>query len=562
MPTMTGAQVIVEYLKAEGVRYVFGVIGSAIMDIMDTLYSTPQIRFIATQHEQGAIFMADGWARATGEPGVCLVTVGPGATNLVSGVAQAYVESSPVVAISGDISTRVYGKGASNFHEIDQVSLFRPITKLSLRVERADHLAEAMERAFRTALTGRMGPVYLGIPRDIQRQTVEFHPRLPHQYRPIGQLRGDPALVQEATDLLVKAQNPLLLVGGGVRWAKAREAALKLAERLAMPAAITHSQRGLLPEDHPLVVGSLGGTMNPAAQDALSKTDLLLTVGSTMSELTTDRYGHHIIPRDVPIVQVDIDPQEIGRNFPVALGIVGDARAVLEEMAQLLEGKKGGGRLAHKTGHAKRIEELKEEWRERWRPAMESAAVPIKRLRLVKDVTDELEGDAIVCGSPGWRQMGIISRQPGFDPGDFSVLGSGLCLSMAAQLAFPQRQVVDFCGDGAMLMVLPELATAAVNNIPLIVVVPHNAVYGNVKWKQFQHFGGRYIGCDLPVPDLARMAELMGCYGERVEEPAQIKPALRRALASGRPAVLDVIVESAPEELEPAPRTLEESLHL
>lgn len=330
---VSGADIVVEYLKAEGVPHVFGVVGSSILDLMDSLARSPEIRYIQTQHEQAAACMADGYARVTGRPGVCVATVGPGATNLLGGVAQAYLESSPVIAMCGEVHTLHYGKGASNFHEIEQVLVFRPVTKLSVRIERTDRLVEILSKAFRVATNGRKGPVYLGLPRDVQKNRVEA-PEIPPpgRLRPEGVVRGDAAQIQRAVELLLAASRPVLLAGGGIRWARARDAVIELAECLGIPMAITH--KGLIPEDHPLCVGMIGTTGCPVAVETMQESDLILALGCTFSQVATGSYGHQMIPAKAKIIHVDLDPAEIGKNYPVELGIVGDARAVVGDRGQ------------------------------------------------------------------------------------------------------------------------------------------------------------------------------------------------------------------------------------
>ena len=547
----SGADLVVAYLKAEGVKFVFGVIGSSILDLTDALYREPAIRYIPTQHEQAAAYMADGYARVAGKPGVCIATVGPGATNLTSGIAQAYVESSPVIALTGDIHTRHYGKGSSNFHEIDQQALYRPITKMSWRVERPDRLGEFMRMALRTALSGRRGPVYLGLPRDILKARLPLEVPPPETYRLVShKLHPDPNQVEVVAGLLAQAERPVILLGGGLRWSPgALEAALALAETWQIP--IVSSLKGLAPEDHPRVFGLIGSTNSPAATRTVQESDLILAVAHTFSQVATNSYGYKTIPRNPRIAHIDLDPTEIGKNYPVAAGLVGDAAAALTDLARALPAAPPYDRrywLAE-------LEQARTEFWEQLAALAQDDSRPISRMRLLGDMQKVLDRDAIISAEAGathqWYRYGYRASQPLLEPGGYSIMGSAFCMGLAAKLVYPERQAVALLGDGAFMMIMPEIATAVAQNIPLAVIVCHNNIYGNVQSKQFLNFEGRRIGTDLYIPNLAAVARDLGAHGERVESPQEIIPALERALGSGKPAVLDVIVEARPETLEP-----------
>ncbi len=546
----TGADLVVAYLKAEGVRYVFGVIGSSILDLTDALYRAPSVRYIPTQHEQAAAFMADGYARVTGQPGVCIATVGPGATNLTSGIAQAFVESSPVIALTGDIHTRHYGKGSSNFHEIDQQALYRPITKMSWRVEHPDRLGEFMRMAFRTALSGRRGPVYLGLPRDVLKARMPIEAPPPETYRVLDQrVHPDPTQVDLAADLLARAERPVMILGGGLRWSPgALEAALSLAEVWHLP--IVNTLKGLAPEDHPLVFGLIGSTNSPVATQAVQESDLILAVAHTFSQVATNSYGYKTIPRHSRIVHIDLDALEIGKNYPVAAGLVGDAAAALNDLRQALALPQ-----SHRRDWLATLERARALFWEQLAAMADNDARPISRMRLLRDLQTVLDRDAIISAEAGathqWYRFGYCATQPLLEPGGYSIMGSAFCMCLAAKLAYPERQAVATLGDGAFMMIMPEVATAVAQNIPILAIVCHNNVYGNVQSKQYLNFDGRRIGTDLYIPDLAAVARDLGAHGERVEAPEAIIPALERALGSGKPAVLDVIIEASPETLEP-----------
>jgi len=547
----TGAEIIVDCLKAEGVQFVFGVVGSAILDLLDVIYRTPGIRFIRVQHEQAGAFMADGYAKMTGEPGICTATCGPGVTNMVTGVAGAFHDCSPLIVIGGDIHTSHYGRGSSNFHEIDQEALFRPITKMSKRIEHVERVGEFMRMGFRVAQSGRKGPVYLGIPRNIQKEKVRGEVWPKERYRSASLVRGDERAIDQACELLLKAKSPVMLGGGGVRWAMAQSEILELAELMGIPVAV--NQKGCVTEDHPWSVGVVGTTGYPHARDLIREADLLLTLGCTLNQVTTASYTDQVIPRRAKIIQVDIDPTEFGKNFPIELGVAGDLKAVLREMIEQLKPE------ASKREKESRLRDIllrKEKFEERLlSEGAESDAVPIHRLRLMRDLNKVLGKDAIISSESGstngWFYYGFKAHTPLLEPGGLSCMGSGWCMAMGASVAYPDRPVVSVIGDGAFMMTLNELATAVDNKIPVVVVVQHNAVYGNVRRKQITHFEERFAGSELYIPDLTKFAHSFGAYGERVEKPEQIIPALGRALASEKPAVLDVIIDASKESLEP-----------
>lgn len=539
----TGADLLVQCLQAEGVTHVFGLIGSACIDITDSIYRMG-LKFIPAQHEMGAVFAADGYARVTGLPGVALVTVGPGATNALTGVAQAYVESSPVILISGEVATTVRGKGRSNWHEIDQLEVFRPVTKHSVRIERADRIPEIMCDVFRAALTGRPGPVYVGVPRDVQVHMTDLSPAIPGSRRPSGRCRGDREAVRRAAAMLSESSKPFMLLGGGVIWSGAGEEARLLAELINMPAASTAHHRGIIPDDHPLGLGQLGTAATPPAFGMVRDADLIMAVGCTFSEVTTDRYGHNILP-DVPIIHVDIDPGEIGKSYRAEVGIVGDAKSVLTDIIEELK-ISGGGSPEKRDKWAGRAAELKESWRQQ---LAETAALGkiINRASVVTSVRRALPREAIILSEAGgtcsYSRFALECYRPLIIPGDFSAMGSGLGMAIGAKLACPDLPVVTISGDGAMMMALPELFTAVENRVAIVALVIHNDVYSNIKHKQEKIFGGRFIGVDHQYPSFAEIARTMGAYAETVDQKSEIIPALRRALAAGKTALVEVMLD-------------------
>lgn len=546
--TETVADNIVEILRLEGVDTVFGLISTSLLDLFDALAREPDVRLIPTQHEQGAAFMSDGYARTTGQPAVCLVSVGPGATNAITGIAQAYHESSPVIVLCSETATQIYGKGRSNFHEVNHVALFEPISKWAIRAERADRVPELLRRAFQVATVGRPGPVYLGIPKDLLLAPVPTDGFSPAQPRFVARSSGRPRDLERALDLLLSASSPLILAGGGVLWSGARDQLRRLAEHLAAPVAATPWHRGIIPDDHPLGVGQLGNTGTRPALTLAAGADVILVIGSTLSELTTDRYGYNVIPRSARLIQIDVDPEEVGKNYPVEIGLVGDAGAVLDELLTRLEARGLSDTDWRINPRIRAIERLKREWDD-WLAELRKrdSHSPIGRLTLYHELRDLLDHDAIVVaesgGTAAYTRFAFPAYEPQIFPGDFSAMGSGYCMALGAKVACPERQVVSLDGDGAFMMVLPELQTAVENEINTLAIIFHNNTYSNMKYKQTELFEGRYLGVDFHYPDFARIARDFGAWGQRIKSVEQLRPGLIEALGADRPAVLDVMTD-------------------
>jgi thiamine pyrophosphate-dependent acetolactate synthase large subunit-like protein len=328
---------------------------------------------------------------------------------------------------------------------------------------------------------------------------------------------------------------------------------LELAELLAMPVAASRDNKGIIPEDHPLALSTLSASCAPPAMKTMQEADVLLAVGCTFGQFTTGSFGHQVVPQGAKIVQVDIDPTEIGKIYPVEVGIVGDARSVLHDLLQEIKRRQVDRRPLERLTRIKELLWMKKEWRESLLPHMTSNKVPIHRLRLLHDLRQALPRDAIVAGASGsthqWFEYAFEGLAHTCSIGGWHPLGSEYPEALGVKVALPDRVVVCVTGDGSMMMTLQELATAAANQVPVLCVVCHNDVFGNMRYTQFKRFGGRFIGTDLPIPNLVNIAREFGAYGERVEEPDEIIPAVGRALAPGKPALLEVMMDASPENL-------------
>lgn len=548
MARMTGGEVVVRCLLKEGVKYVFGVPGAQLLPLTDAICKNRDrgIDFIHNRHEQASAHMADAWARVTGQPGVCTGTVGPGATDLVPGVAAAYVESVPMIVLTAQTqSWRSYPSHGST-QECDQLALFSGITKWNASVNSWDRIGELVRQAFRMALSGRPGPVHLDLPADILFQTGELEEDAfpePYQYRAIEGPAGNPALVEKAVELLLSARDPLIHAGGGVLRSGAWNELRDLAEHLGTPVTPTVGARGVLPDDHPLVFKPSGY----GAIGAQCEADVVLAIGTRFGEL--DGWGNPPFWGEKGtqrFIQVDCAPEMIGVNAPLEIGIAGDARTVLRQIMDLVK-KTAPARKAGRLATECRATE--QAWRSEFEDLGRSDTEPIHPLRLVKEARDFFPRDSMICVDGGniavWATylMDVYEPRTFLWAGDMGHLGAGLPYALAARLACPGKQVFIIHGDGSFLFMNQELETARRHGLQVIDIIANDQAYGMIKQGQLAACGGRVIGVDFYDTRCDRMAESMGCYGERVEKPGQIRPALQRAVDSGLPAVLDVLVD-------------------
>ena len=552
MTRMSGGQAVIELLHAEGVRHVFGIVGSTFLDVLDALYDDKRVEYVNVRHEQGAAFMADGLARVTGAPAACLVTSGPGATNRVTGIAAAHVAHSPVVAIAGGPALSHYGRDA--FQELDLVAMFRPITKLSVQVNRPDRIPEVLRQAFRAAMTGRKGPVFVDIPRDVLNdQVVEVDAAAPETYRPTLPQPPHPAAIREAARLVAAAERPLLLVGGGVTWAGAGELVRRLAEEQGIPMITAYGRNDAVPGDHPLLVGPLGRAGSPEAAAACRAADVLLVAGSRLGHFTTFYDDRYIRP-GTRIVQIDVDGRDIGRIYPVAVGIQADAAEALRALLGALAGAAPRPREAWR----REVDELRAR---RWaRLAAEASldALPLKPQRVYAELRRVLPADTMVTldagAAPAYGYDRLEFRRPRtfFTPLDLGGLGFAFPAALGAKLGRPESPALAIHGDGGFLMNVQELETAVRHGIHAVTLVMNNNCWGSEKAYQKHFYDGRYVGADIGNPRFDRLAELFGARGFYADRPSLVAEAVEAALRCGAPAVVEIPID--PDEF-PAPAT-------
>ena len=532
------ADTVIEYLSSRSVSHIFGVLAHTSFALGDAIAKRTHMRFVNAQHEGGAGNMALGYARATKKPAVCLVSAGGGATNIVTAVAQAHKESVPLFVISSDIDTAASAKGPySSFHGMEHVRLFQPITKQSAKLERVEEVGPLLDSLFRQTTRGRQGPVFLILPEDLQHASLPEPLSLATTAEPIAPAM-DAKAAQAAVDLLLQAKNPVVLAGTGVDWAGAREEVIALAELLSLPVAVSYTAKGVFPENHPLALGCLGFGSRPYARKFFQDCDLILALGATFSEGTTMRFGHEIIPRDVKIVQIDTDPDELGSNYATALAIQADARIALRAIIEGVKTRQpktpAGGTRAQAIQHAKQA----------WKNDVEqrSASGGLTYESVMKVLNELLTGAEILTtsGMTGDTLRGIDAVNPIIHAGEFRAIGTALATAMGVKLGRPGARVICVTGDGSFMMEQQELATAAFHKIPVFVLILRNNAYGGMKRDQIKTYGGRVIGTELFIPDLPRLAELYGAKGVRVTRQEELKPVFQQALASDEFIVVDV----------------------
>ena len=546
MEKQTGGQAVVASLKAEGVSHVFGLIGSAGMEIFDALHDEPAIRFIGVRDERTGTHMADGYARASGRAGVVLAGQnGPGATNLVTGLAQAQAAYSPVVAIAGSLSSAHRYRDA--FQEVDQTALFAPVTKKTWLVPQAARIGEMMREAFRVATSPRCGPVALNIARDLLAAQIDTAPPMVPAGRQLqAGCGGGAALIEQAARLLAGAQRPLILAGGGVKNGRHAAITLALAERLSAPVALSPGHGDAVPCTHPLYAGQVGPRGNVVASRLAREADVILALGTRLGFNTTFYTYDHLNPQ-ARIIQVEIEPTAIGRFFPVEIGVFGDAGEVAASLVGALAAHVPG---ASSTDWAAAFQrERRRMLEERDRAADGTAGERIQPGQLFRALRDAAPADAVYTLDAGTLclqatdQLNYVQPPALFSPLDFGLVGFSYACGLGAKLALPGRPVISLMGDGGFGMTASEIGTAVSCGINTVCIVMNNGCWGAEKAYQRDFFGGRYLGADVPNPPYDKLAELWGAAGFRVERAADLAPTIVAALACGRPAIIDVMVD-------------------
>lgn len=524
---ITGAGLLARALKGHGVHCIFSLSGDVLTPLYDACLDEG-IRIVDFRHEQAAVHAADGWARATGQPGVAAVTGGAGVTNTITGLANAFHGGSPILLIGGRRPLAEADRGA--FGEQDALALVSPITKWARTVHEAVRIPEYVSRGLGQARSGRPGPVFLEIPADLLQERVE--PREPASPMVDARPQGDPQLVEIAAGLLQQARRPVILAGSGVWWGRAWDELRLLAEAHGVPVCSIRLGRGAVPEDHPLSLGAFKG--------ALREADVVLVLGARL-DWALD-FGR-IVNAEARIVHVNMDPGEIGRNRAAEVGIVGDVGQVLRQLRQAL----GRAEAPDRSAWLGRVQGLRARFLEHMEKHARSGATPIHPLRLCRELADFLARDYTLALDGGeiqiWAAMAMRVYGPArwLDSGGFGCLGTGLPFALAAKLAGPAERVVLLTGDGSFGFSAMEIDTAVRQDLPVVAVIANDGAWGMIKHMQEDAYGReRVVATELGWVRYDRMAEGLGAHGEFVELPQDIRPALERAFASGRPAVVNV----------------------
>ncbi|MDE0694969.1 MAG: thiamine pyrophosphate-binding protein [Boseongicola sp.] len=557
--TMNGGEAIVEMLRRFDVDTMFGLPGEQ-THIHDAIFRRNDIRHLLVRHEQAAAKMADSHARATGKVGVCDATVGPGATNLISGIAESFLSGIPVVAIVSDV--RADWRGRESFQEIDQTTLFRPITKKVFSVDHAERIPEFVKRAFQIATTGRPGPVLLSFPMTTLRARHEFAEEdleVDARYARWPAHRPTPPRheISTAVDAILAAKRPIILGGGGVMASGATDEVRALAELLDMPVATSYMGKGTLPENHPLSLGPYGLLGRPASNEYVLQADLGLALGTRFNNVGTAAW--RIPDRRTRLVQIDIEPTQIGRNYTVDLALTGDIKAVLREMLDLL---KSEPRVTPKTTQRDAVSAISSNWRKEKgieSPlAQDRDARPVHPIQVIRAMRDAMQDDAVLVCDSGFNQIWggqcFEVRSPGRNyqgPRGFGVMGYGLPAAISRALTTPDQKVVCLTGDGGFAMVVQELETAVRNCANLTVVVMNNSNMHFIKDNQRLFFDGRYISTEFTELDYAEIARAFGCAGIRVENSGELDQAFAKAMRSDKTSVIDVRIldDAVPERV-------------
>lgn len=530
---VTGAQILVEGLKKHGVEVVFGIPGGVVIPLYDALYDEQKIRNVLVGHEQGAAHAADGYARATGKIGVCIATSGPGATNLVTGIANAHMDSIPILAITGNVRTTQIGRDA--FQEADITGITLPIVKHSYLVKKVEDLAGVIQESFHIATTGRPGPVLVDIPVDVFLATLPSLPEvkldLP-SYQPT--YKGHRRMIGLAAKTIAEARRPVLYVGGGVIRSGAEQELGEFARKLQIPVVNTLMGKGVFPETDPLSLGMPGMHGAAYANYAMNGSDLMIAVGARFDDRVTGRLDKFAV--GAKKIHIDIDPAEIGKNVTADVPIVGDAKMVLSEL--------------NKSVKRCDVEEWWQqirEWQRQYPMTYQKSSEEIKPQYVVEQIYDLTGGEAIVCTGVGQQQMWAAqyykcSRPRQFiSSGGLGTMGFGLPAAIGAQMGCPDQLVFDIDGDGSFLMTIQELATAVAERLPIKIAIIHNTYLGMVRQWQQLFWRGRYSGTPLQsLPDFVKVAEAFGAVGMSVKKPEEVRPALESSLAvKNGPCVMD-----------------------
>ncbi len=538
-PQITAAQALVDALLREGVDHVFGIPGTQNLPILDVLRETPQVRFILTRHEQGAAFMAYGYARAKGTPAIVTATEGPGLTNLATGIGAAYKGYVPVISICGMQESVMRDRDA--MQEMDQTSFMRPITKWAQTIQTPDKVQELVRKAFRIALTEPKGPTHIDASSEVLHELVTPEPIEPASYRNTRLPACDPVGLDEVEALIAGAQRPVFLVGRGVMSEGVTAAVAELADRTGIPVAVLQYSPDAFPSTHALSLGSLGRNGFGSANRVVPQADLVIAIGAHLDVFsTTFKYG--IISEQAKLVHHSAAPGQIGIVFPVTLGVTGSTQSFVNGLTE---------RVA-KSGLKKSwvdVPKARADWEEELQAKVDHKAVPIQSQFVAHTIRKVLPENGICVVDAGNGGKHVRSYFKSYETNsfmcmdDWAAVGGSLPIALGAKLAQPDRPVLCAGGDGGAMCNIGELETAVRENIPVVYVIFNDQGLGNERAFQNERYGGRFFAVDYNNPDFAALARVFGAHGEHVTHPDELEGAIKRAFASGKPAVVDVMID-------------------
>ncbi len=568
MARYTGSEIISKYLIKEGVKHVIGIPGHGCLPLVDAFFrDKDKLQLIQPKQEMAGVHLAVGYYRITGNPLVVFTSIGPGAINTAIGMADAYVDSMPVLVITGDTHVHMRGKGVLQEIERERDSnmprILEPISKRSWQVSSVGQVPTTIQRAFNIMMTGRKGPVHIDLPIDVQADAVETDIPEPLERRSSGKILGDPDLIKEASNLLMTAQRPVLFLGGGVVSAGAFDEIKILAEKIGAAVVVTMMAKDAFPNDHDLFCWSAGSKGTTIGLKMTSKADVILALGCRFADETASSYKDGVsfsIP-PTKLIQIDVDPHEIGKNYPVSVGIIGDAKACLNQIIELLE-KENFSKDYTNTDYYKEIQKEKRDWNEFLTKNRDDSKVPVMISTVLQEIRKFFKKDAIMVTSSGNVQAQMLQELEFYEPktcltaGGFSTMGYTVPAAIGAKLGIsdlgkPDTEVVGLVGDGDFMMTISELSIAVQLGLKnLFFIVLNNAGWIAIKDLQQAAFGeDRGYGTAFKdkdgnsyTPDFAKIGEAFGCYSEKISKKEEILPALERARESGKPTVIEIMV--------------------
>ena len=550
-------QAVIELLRAEGVEYVFGVTGLTTNSMVTQMYGREDIKFIDTRHEEGAILMAYGYSKSTGKPSVCMTTSGPGTINLAGGMSLALKGRAPVIAIAGDTAMEYIGRDGSQ--AFDLVNIFKPLTKMSVQANKTERVPDLIREAFRVAMWGKQGPVLLDIPRDLlDNEVLSDQILTPDQYRTVDpKTFGDVGSVRQAAEILLTANSPLLLAGGGVVDGGATAESVVLAELLDMAMVPSYGHHDAIPNSHPNYVGPPGGRGSGEAHETMDKADVILALGTKINQASSS-WDYSVINEDTKIIQVDIDPVEIGRNYPVSVGIVGDAQSVAQQIIEAVRELSPDGKSNNKWRSEfqsiaqKRIKRLESERALVDEPMMPQQVFPELAKSMPKGSMVTIDAGV----APGLAYDRIFFEEPRtmFNYAGQGALGMGFSVGLGTKLGRPDRTAISIHGDGGFLYTCGELNTAVRHNIPSVSIVLNNNCMGAEKSQQKALHNEKYVGVDLENPRFDQLANVFGAKGYYVEHPSEISDVVDEAVKNSVPSVIEIPVQEYFPPSAPTPR--------